>query len=93
MVTHCGGFSSESVSDLPKKGICGNNRSSSTKAHVSKDSHGKISECSFVLISICSLHLIGVDDLYPLVQSSLESSHSGFQSFMLKFPKPQLWVH
>ncbi|KAI5434435.1 telomere repeat-binding protein 4 [Lathyrus oleraceus] len=47
MVTHCGGFSSESVSDLPKKGICGNNRSSSTKAHVSKDSHVKFRIKSF----------------------------------------------
>lgn len=42
MVTRVGGFSSESVSDSPKKGICGNNRSSSTKAHVSKDSHGNL---------------------------------------------------
>ncbi|XP_058748123.1 telomere repeat-binding protein 4 isoform X2 [Vicia villosa] len=47
MVTRVGGFSSESVSDSPKKGICGNNRSSSTKAHVSKDSHVKFRIKSF----------------------------------------------
>ncbi|KAL5102027.1 hypothetical protein RYX36_006354 [Vicia faba] len=47
MVTRGGGFSSESVSDLPKKGICGNNRSATTKTHVSKDSHVKFRIKSF----------------------------------------------
>ncbi|CAJ2653185.1 unnamed protein product [Trifolium pratense] len=47
MVTRVGGFSSESVSDSPKKVIRGNNRSSSAKVRVSKDSHVKFSIESF----------------------------------------------
>jgi hypothetical protein len=42
MVARGGGFSSESVSDSPKKVIRGNNRSSSAKVRVSKDSHGNL---------------------------------------------------
>ncbi|XP_019419675.1 PREDICTED: telomere repeat-binding protein 3-like isoform X1 [Lupinus angustifolius] len=42
-VTSDGGFSSESVSNSPEKGINGHNPSSSTKLHVPKDSHVKFS--------------------------------------------------
>ncbi|XP_061363721.1 telomere repeat-binding protein 4 [Gastrolobium bilobum] len=47
VVTTDGGFSSESVSDLPAKGNDGNNPSSSSKLHVSKDSRVKFSIKSF----------------------------------------------
>lgn len=39
-VTSDEGFSSESVSNSPEKGIDGDNPSSSAKLHVPKDSHG-----------------------------------------------------
>jgi len=43
MLTHCGGFSSESVSNSPKKVVIGgNNRSSSAKVRISKDSNGNL---------------------------------------------------
>lgn len=42
MLTHGGGFSNESVSNSPKKLIGGNNRSSSAKVRVSKDSNGNL---------------------------------------------------
>ncbi|KAK7321520.1 hypothetical protein VNO77_32253 [Canavalia gladiata] len=47
VVTSDGGFSSESVSDSPEKGIGGNKPSSSGKLQVSKDSHVKFSIKSF----------------------------------------------
>lgn len=40
MVTSDGGFSSDSVSNLPQKGTGGDNPNSSAKLRVSKDSHG-----------------------------------------------------
>ena len=39
-VTSDGGFSSESVSNSPEKGMDGDNPSSSAKLHIPKDSHG-----------------------------------------------------
>lgn len=47
MLTHGGGFSSESVSNSPKKVIGGNNRGSSAKVRVSKDSNVKFRIESF----------------------------------------------
>ncbi|MED6167617.1 hypothetical protein PIB30_004428 [Stylosanthes scabra] len=47
VLTSDGGFSSDSVSNSPKKGIDRNNHRSSAKLHVSKDSHVKFSIKSF----------------------------------------------
>ncbi|OIW04061.1 hypothetical protein TanjilG_00621 [Lupinus angustifolius] len=47
VITSDGGFSSDSVSNSPVKGMDGNNLNASAKVHVSKDSHVKFSIKSF----------------------------------------------
>ncbi|KAE9596149.1 putative transcription factor MYB-HB-like family [Lupinus albus] len=47
VITSDGGFSSDSVSNSPDKGMDGDNLNSSAKLHVSKDSHVKFSIKSF----------------------------------------------